>query len=112
MKVRTLTAAVALAATGTISFGTQLYHPGNAEEGMRFEPQHLNSGTLRGQIQQNVMGAQRDGSLYWSSRDDLPTYPPVGGPKLSSSRQKVLDELRQWNKNPASGDGKRDLGGD
>lgn len=112
MKVRTLVATLALATVSAGTIATELYHPSNQEEGVRFQPDHATGNTSRTQVYQNVMGAQADGSLHWISRGYPPTYPLVQGPKLGKSRQQVLDELRQWQQRPVSADGKRDLGGE
>ena len=40
------------------------------------------------------------------------TYPLVPGPKLTKTRQQVLDELQTAKRNPVTSDGMRDLGGE
>lgn len=112
MKLRQILLAASLGAVATTSFGTQLYHPSNAEEGVSLQPQHLTGGVTRSQVQTNVMGAQREGTLSWISRGYPGTYPLAQGPSLNKSREQVLSELREWQRNPVSADGMRDMGGE
>ena len=112
MKVRILIATLALATVSAGTIATELYHPSNAEEGVRFQPDHVSKKTSRTQVYQSVMGAQADGSLHLISLEYPPNYPLAQGPKLGKSRQQVLDELRQWQQRPVSADGKRDRGGE
>ena len=59
-----------------------------------------------------MLAAQKDGSLYWISRGYPATYPLVPGPKLTKTRQQVLDELQSAKRNPVTSEGLRDLGGE
>lgn len=112
MKTSHLALAAALTGVAGMAVAADLYHPSpSQEEGMRFEPQHLNQGASRAQVRTNVMGAQRDGTLYLISRDYPATDPLVKGPILTNSREQVQSELRAWRKNPVGADGMRDLGG-
>ena len=86
MKVSTLVATRVLATVSAGTIATELDHPSNAEEGARFQPDHVSGKTSRAQIVQNVMGAQAGGSLHRTSRGDPPTYPLIQGPKLGKSR--------------------------
>ena len=112
MKVSILIATLALATVSAGTSATELYHPSNAEEGVRFQPDHMSGKTSRIQIYQSVMGAQADGSLHWIGREYPPNYTLVQAPRLGKSRQQVLEELRQWQQRSVSADGKRDLGGE
>lgn len=112
MKYRTASIALSLATLGASALAAQLYHPGNAEEGVMLAPQHIAKGTPRTQIAQSVMAAQRDGSLHWISRGYPPSYPLVKGPALGDSRQQVLTALREWQSNPVAADGTRFVSGE
>lgn len=112
MRIHNFVATLALATVSAGTFATELYHPSNAEEGVRFQPDHASGKTSRTQVYQSVMGAQADGSLYLISRGYPPSYPLVPGSKLGNSREQVLGQLRQWQQRPVSADGKRDLGGE
>ena len=104
MKLPILLLVASLGAVATTSFA-DVYHPSNAEEGVILHP--LPSSSLqRADVQTNVMGAQRDGTLSWISRGYSGTYPLVQGPKLSNSRNQVEADLRVWQKNPVTPDGK------
>jgi hypothetical protein len=89
-------------------------HPDNSEIGVSVQPNHPTapSGVTRAQVEAQVMGAQRDGSLTWISRGYPARYPLSAGPALSKSRDQVESELRAWRANSVAPDGARDVGGE
>ena len=94
MKVRTAILVASLAASATASFATSVYHTSpSQEEGVSLAPDHLGNAVTRQSVESTVLAAQKDGSLYWISRGYPATYPLVPGPKLTKTRQQVLDEL-------------------
>lgn len=108
MKFHHVLFAVSLGAIGTTSFAD---HPFNAEEGFNGHPQIPSGAVTRGDVRTSVMGAQRDGSLYWIG--DYPAAGPlVQGSKLSNSRDQIKAELRAWQKNPVTPDGIRFIPGE
>ena len=113
MKVRTAFLVASLAASGTASFATSVYHESpSQEEGVALAPDHLGNAISREAVANTVVAAQKDGSLYWISRGYPATYPLVPGPKLTKTRQQVTDELQAAKRNPITRDGMRDLGGE
>jgi hypothetical protein len=113
MKTSHFILTAALAGMGNVAMATQLYHPSTSqEEGSRFEAQHLVNGASRNSVQQDVLLAQRDGTLHWISRGYPVRYPLVPGPSLSKSRAQVQEELRVWQRAPVSADGMRYVGGE
>ncbi|MBO1011488.1 MULTISPECIES: hypothetical protein [Acidovorax] len=113
MKIRTAILVASLAAFATASFATSVYHASpSQEEGVSLAPDHLGNAVSRQAVESTVLAAQKDGSLYWISRGYPATYPLVPGPKLTKTRQQVLDELQAAKRNPVTSDGMRDLGGE
>ena len=106
--------ALTLAAATTAAFANERYHPSNSEVGVTIHPDHrvTPSDLSRAQVNAQVMGAQRDGTLTWISRGYPARYPLVSGPTLSKTRQQVEDELLLWKRNPVAPDGARDMGGE
>ena len=113
MKVRTAILVASLAASATASFATSVYHASpSQEEGVSLAADHLGNAVSRQAVESTVLAAQKDGSLYWISRGYPATYPLVPGPKLTKTRQQVLDELQSASRNPVGRDGVRDMGGE
>ena len=79
---------------------------------MSLAADHLGNAVSRQAVENTVLAAQKDGSLYWISRGYPATYPLVPGPKLTKTRQQVLDELQSAKRNPVGRDGVRDMGGE
>ena len=113
MKVRFALIALGLATAATASLASTVYHTSpTQEEGVSFVPSHLGNAVSREDVQKNVLVAQQDGSLHWISRGYPASYPLVPGPKLTKTRQQVLDELQSAKRNPVGRDGVRDMGGE
>ena len=105
MKVRTAILVASLAASATASFATSVYHASpSQEEGVSLAADHLGNAVSRQAVESTVLAAQKDGSLYWISRGYPATYPLVPGPKLTKTRQQVLDELQSAKRNPVTSD--------
>ena len=113
MKVRNALIIVGLATVATASFAGSAYHASPVQEqGAVFTPDHLGNTVSRESVRNAVLVAQQDGSLQWISRGYPGTYPLVPGPKLTKTRQQVLDELQSAKRNPVGRDGVRDMGGE
>jgi hypothetical protein len=113
MKVRTAILVASLAASATASFATSVYHASpSQEEGVSLAADHLGNAVSRQAVENTVLAAQKDSSLYWISRGYPATYPLVPGPKLTKTRQQVLDELQTAKRNPVTSEGLRDIGGE
>ncbi len=79
---------------------------------MSLAADHLGNAVSRQAVESTVLAAQKDGTLYWISRGYPGTYPLVPAPKLTKTRQQVLDELQSAKRNPVGRDGVRDMGGE
>ena len=79
---------------------------------MSLAADHLGNAVSRQAVENTVLATQKDGSLYWISRGYPATYPLVPGPKLTKTRQQVLDELQTAKRNPVTSEGLRDIGGE
>lgn len=113
MKVRNAIIVAGLAAVATTSFASSAYHTSPVqEEGAVFAPGHVGGNLSREAVRNEVLAAQKDGSLYWISRGFPATYPLVKGPALNKSRAQVMQELQAANERPVTIDGMRDMGGE
>mgnify|MGYP003601923371 CR=1 FL=1 len=94
MKVRTAILVASLAASATASFATSVYHASpSQEEGVSLAADHLGNAVSRQAVESTVLAL-------------------VPGPKLTKTRQQVLDELQSAKRNPVGRDGVRDMGGE
>lgn len=110
MKTRALIVSV-LSLSAGLSLADQLYHPSNPEEGAKLRFDHMPA-TSRAAVEQDVMAAQRDGSLMWISRGYPARYPLQVGPTLKNTRSQVVDEMERWRLNPVTPDGLRMVQGE
>jgi hypothetical protein len=111
MKIRWIIAIASLAAAGSPSFATDLYHPASsAEEGVVLRTDHM-KGVSRAQVEDDVLAAKRDGTLTNISRGYPPRYPFGSAPASTRTRQQVEQEFHSWKMQPLTPGGRRMLPG-